>query len=441
MNKGNRRIYEQNIKYLEQLGISGKVTQTKDNLLKLRAALVCMGVGPSELTQELAQIVNPSGEKRTGNVGLPVEFRSIFRDGSFLLSLPTSVVYKGLQDGDRDFTASSPFGLEGSISNFNLTLQGRKVIGLNLYKQPEWINQTTTSGKPMTAMFLPEAGDNLMGATRANGGCEYFGQKEACGFCGLDPLRGGDGKTPQDFAEVAAAAYAERPKTTSLTLTAGNTYTEIRGLEQYLRFITAISQAVNARGIKPWIEVEASPPDFERAGAKAYQTIDALIEAGVTSFISNMEQYSPEARVSALPAKSKIQYGDYAKFFNYVREKGFPVSSVLIAGMDDSDENIVQGARFLTENGAYPIILPFRPRGKYGSRDPIDPNRLYNVSLEVAGIVRSAGIFPSSPGCANCGGCSIDVQATARAYQLCSRDSTDFKAMGRIQLIGELLTK
>lgn len=417
MNKGNKRVYEQNITYLEQLGISGRVDQTYDNLLKLRAALMCMGVGPSDLTQELAQIVNPSGEKRTGNVGLPMEFRSIFRDGGFLLSLPTSVVYKGLQIGDRDFTASSPFSLEGSVGNISLTLEGERVVGLNLYEQPKWINQTTTSGKPMTAMFLPEAGDNLMGATRANGGCEYFRRKDACAFCGLDPLKGGDGKTPQDFAEVAAAAYAERPKTTSLTLTAGNTYTEMRGLEQYLQFISAIRQAVNARGIKPWIEVEASPPDFANAGAKACATIDALIDAGVTSFISNMEQYSPEARASALPAKSNIPYNDYARFFNYVREKGFPVSSVLIAGMDDCDENIVEGARFLTENGAYPIILPFRPRGKYGSRDPIDPNRLYSVSLEVAKIVVSAGIFPLSPGCTNCGGCSIDVQATRGEYQ------------------------
>ncbi|MBI5072183.1 hypothetical protein HZA99_00025 [Candidatus Woesearchaeota archaeon] len=422
MNEGNRRIYEQNMGYLEQLGIGEKIVPIYDNFLKLRAALMCMGVGPSVLTRELAQIVNPSGEKRTGNVGLPVEFRSTYRNDNpdsrpFLLSLPTSVVYKGLQVGDRDFTVSSPFGLKGSVNNIALTLQGKKIIGLNLYEQPDWINQTTTSGKPMTAMFLPEAGDNLMGATRANGGCEYFGRKEACGFCGLDPLKGGDGKTPQDFAEVAAAAYAERPKTTSVTLTAGNTYTQIRGLEQYLRFIAAISQAVNAKGIKPWIEVEASPPDFERAGTEAYRTIDALIEAGVTSFISNMEQYSAKARASALPAKSKISYGDYATFFNYLREKRIPASSVLIVGLDDSDENIVQGAKFLTENGAYPIILPFRPRGKYGARDPINPNRLYNVSLEIADIVRAAGIFPLSPGCAKCGGCSMDVQATIRAYQ------------------------
>ncbi len=428
MNNGNRRIYDQNVRYLEEVGILGQVSPTYDNLLKLRAALMCMGVGPSDLTQELAQIVNPAGEKRTGNVGLPVEFRTIFRDGSFLLSLPTSVVYKGLQEGDRDFTASSPFGLEGSVNNLILTLNGKKVVRLNLYAQPEWINRKTTSGKSMTAMFLPEAGDNLMGATRANGGCEYFGQKEACGFCGLDPLKGGDGKTPQDFAEVAAAAYAERPATTSLTLTAGNTYTEIRGLEQYLRFITAISQAVNARGVKPFIEVEASPPDFEKAAARAFATIDALIDAGVTSFISNMEQYSKEARASALPAKSKIPYGDYATFFRYLREKGVPASSVLIVGMDDSDENIVQGARFLTENGAYPIILPFRPRGKYNSRDPIDPNRLYNVSLEVADVVKAAGIYPSSPGCTKCGGCSIDVQATQRAYQRESQLGTEAAA-------------
>ncbi|PIN79279.1 hypothetical protein COV16_04870, partial [Candidatus Woesearchaeota archaeon CG10_big_fil_rev_8_21_14_0_10_34_8] len=380
----NREIYEQNLRDIENLGIGNLQRRSYIDLLKLRAALMCMGVGPSGLTNELAELVNPSGEKRTGNVGIPAMMQTIFGK-DFLMSLPTSVVYKGLQKGDPDFTASSPFGLEGSVDDVILTLEGRKLIGLELYPQPSWINKTTSSGKPMTSIFLPESGDNLMAAIRAKGGCEYFKKSEACVFCGLDLLKKGDGKTPEDYAEVAVAAFSERPKTTSLTLTAGNTYSGLRGIEQYLPFVRAIRNAVfDSTGIEPWIEVEASPPDFINNRVLAEETIDALLDAGITSFMSNLEQYSPAARRKALPAKSRIPTSDYEAVFEYVSSKGLPTASVLMVGLDDSNESIIEGAKFLAERGVYPVVLPFRPRGKYANRSPTDPNDLFYVSMEAA---------------------------------------------------------
>ena len=416
------RLY--NLENVDRLNIgSFPFLSTQLNFLKLRAALMCMGIGPSDLSAEIAQLVNPSGEKRTGNVGISAYVGKIRPPN--LMNLPTSVVYKGIQRQDTDFTASSPFRLEGSLDEIVLTFQEKKVLPIFLYPTPPWIERTTSTGKPMTSFFLPEAGDNLMGAIRVNGGCEYFLEKQQCRFCGLDFIKGGDKKTPEEYAEVAVAAFEERPLTSSLTLTAGNTYTSLRGIENYLPVISAITQTINRSRLisnHPSIEIEASPPQMD--DPESIKVLDALLEAGVTSMMSNLEQFSPIARQVALPGKSQIPISDYVRFFAYLKERGIPASSVLMVGLEDSDEEIIKGAQFLAQNGVYPVILPFRPRGAYANRLPTDPNRLYVVSMEVAKIAVQYGVFPNKPGCAQCGGCSIDIQATQLVKSIQARKPT-----------------
>ncbi len=356
----------------------------------IKPILLCFGLSDSSLTRELVKIVNPSGEKRTGNVGIPLRLGN----GS-IINAVTSVAYD--EDGD-DFTAASPLKLDGNVDDIGIYFQGQRLEAASLIRPGEWIKGVTKRGKAFSSVMLPEAGNFLMAAIPFL--CSYREKGNPCLFCeytnGLD-------KTVDDFVEAAVAAFKANP-CYSLTLTGGNTETEDRGLSRYLPFVREISRAVKeATGKKPSIQLEVSPPN---GNAKKY--IDELVEAGATSFVMNLEQGGDAYRQAVCAEKSNIPLSDYARAFRIVKDKGLGAASVLINGLAEPPNSTFGYAQMLAAMSVRPIILPLRPRGKLKNAYPANPVEFAELSKKVGALIDKSGIdLDKTEGCASCPGCAL----------------------------------
>ena len=359
----------------------------------VKPLLLCFGLSDSDLVRELVKAVNPSGEKRTGNVGIPLRLGN----GS-IINAVTAVVYGG---GNDDFTAASPLRLEGSADDIGIYFQGQVLERAELIRPGNWINGVTQRGKPYSSIMLPEAGNFLMSAIPYL--CSYREKGNPCLFC--DYTNGLD-KTVDDFVEVAAAAFRENP-CYSLTLTGGNAETEDRGLQRYAPFVREISAAIQeAIGKKPSIQIEASPPD-----GNAEKYIDKLVEAGATSFMMNLEQGGYEYRKAVCAEKSKIPLSEYARAFKVVKDKGLGAASVLINGLAEPPNSTFGYAQMLVSMGVRPIILPLRPRGKLKNVYPANPAEFAELSKKVGELIDKSSIdLDKTEGCASCPGCALIQQ-------------------------------
>jgi hypothetical protein len=357
----------------------------------IKPILLCFGLSDSSLTRELVKVVNPSGEKRTGNVGIPLRLGN----GS-IINAVTAVSYDG---NSEDFTAASPLKLEGSADDIGIYFQGKRLEKAELLRPGEWIKGVTKRGKAFSSVMLPEAGNFLMAAIPYL--CSYREKGNPCLFCeytnGLD-------KTVDDFVEAAVAAFKENP-CYSLTLTGGNTETEDRGIKRYLPFVREISSAVQeAIGKKPSIQIEASPPN-----GNAEKYIDELVEAGATSFMMNLEQGEYRSKKVICAEKSKIPLSDYARAFRYVvKGKGLGAASVLINGLAEPPNSTFGYAQILAAMGVRPIILPLRPRGKLKNAYPANPIEFAELSKKVGALIDKSCIdLDKTEGCASCPGCAL----------------------------------
>ncbi|MBW2965688.1 radical SAM protein [Candidatus Woesearchaeota archaeon] len=389
--------------------IIDKVIKDQRSPLSLKSILLCFGVGDSPLVHELASMVNPSRERRTGNTGIPLELSNNAR-----MNVLSSVVYE--KEPNQYFTAASPLRLEGNPDDIEIYFKGNILDKAKLAKPDKWVSKKTKNGRAYSSIFLAEGGGKfIMGTIPVP--CCYQVEDKACLFCeytnvDLD-------KSVEDFTEVAVAAFKDDPSY-RLTMTGGNTRTEDRGLKRYIPFVKNISKEVaKVIGKKPIIQIEISPPDFSSGNGERY--IDELAEAGATSFMMNLEQGDDKYRRIICPEKSKIPYSDYIRAFEYItKEKDMGACSILINGLLEPPESTVRYAEMLTELGVKPIIQPFRPFGKLKRNYPSNPIEFEQVNKEVSELIDRNNVNLSKvEGCANCPGCSVLEQDNYNV-QMCS---------------------
>jgi len=364
--------------------------------LNFKSLLLCFGVGDSKLVRELAKIVNPSRERRTGNTGIPLRLSN----GSIINTI-SSVVYEEVPN--QYFTAASPLRLEGDIDNVEIIYKGKVLDKAEFIKPKPWINLKTKNGKPYSSIFLSESGSFLMGTLPVI--CYYQAIDKPCLFCEYNQTD--LDKKVEDFVEVAAAAFSA-DSCYRLTMTGGNTNTEDRGIKQYGKYVKNISEAVSKIiGKKPSIQLELSPPDFSSGNGEKY--IDEAVEAGATSFMMNLEQGDDKYRKVICAEKGKIPFSDYINAYEYItKEKGLGAASLLINGLMEPPESTMHSAKKLLELGVKPIIQPFRPFSKLNRVYPSNPYEFERLSNETARLIKDSNLdLYKLEGCANCPGCAI----------------------------------
>jgi hypothetical protein len=352
----------------------------KWRIIKIKADLLCMGIRPNELVERIYSRQNPSGDWKTGNVGLHLQFE----DGSHVL---VTVVHK--------FDSKSPYSLENGNSGLVLKKGEEFASHVREVEMPHWYEKTTTTSTPMSAIFLHEGSAFLH---QAYAGCDYHAVQMQCKFCGTGSkwCIG----TPKEVADVVVQAVKEN-KNYHVCLGGGTRLPLQRNVEYFNECLTEIRK--NNSEVPSWIEMVPPKSDAELA---------MLVESGATSFGFNIEIWDDDLRREICPGKSRIGKKRYLAALKAAKHLlgENRTGSCLLVGLEPINSSI-KGAMELASIGVQPCMLPFKPWDKsfYKDRYPCNPADLIEVSKSAVKAMIDNGIAPDkNEGCLLCEGCTID---------------------------------
>jgi radical SAM protein (TIGR04043 family) len=206
-------------------------------------------------------------------------------------------------------------------------------------------------------------------------------------------------KTPEQLAEVAKAAVT-LDGVRHMVLTTGTPPGDDRGAAVLAESAQAIKGAVDLP-----IQGQCEPPDDDAWFGK-------LAEAGIDSLGMHLEAVSESVRQRIMPGKANVSVGRYLQAFDAaVRVFGRgQVSTYILAGLGDSEEQIVAMSERLVALGVYPFVVPFVPIGGTPLENHPAPAPAFMRSLldKVARVVERGGLSSSDikAGCGRCGACS-----------------------------------
>lgn len=351
-----------------------------ENLIKIKAELLCKGLQVSEAAQDIYMLQHPTEHKRTGNGGIHIR----------LGNLVISATY------GESFCKGSPFKIEKINGKFYLLRGSEQVSEIQVIKAPDWYMRRTSGGEYMSDVMLKEGRDTLITAVWSD--CAYFNEGTQCKFCILGYEKGLKWKSLDNVVETVGSALDENPEY-YVHLTGGNTLTPDRGFKYYQRYIEAVGNKFS-----PKLSIEVSPP--EDLG-----DLDRAVEAGLKGFASNFEIWNEDRRRKICPAKGQIPREQYFKMW----ERGvellgpFAVSSLVICGLDEPEE-LAKGIRFMARMGVRPAIIPFRPfdQSELNGLNPPQYDELIGLSEIIGDELRKAGAKEEQfYGCEHCGACTV----------------------------------
>ncbi|WXG46346.1 MAG: MSMEG_0568 family radical SAM protein [Candidatus Atabeyarchaeum deiterrae] len=327
---------------------------------------------------------------------------------------PAGGLYLQLGDHIGVNAATWPkFAQQSSLSLLNLggdswiVRDGDLEYKVRPLQRPKYYDLLTRDGIPMSKIALSHSVDCI--ATTILQACVYWRSGEQCRFCGIElSLRDNDTvgrKTPRQLIEVIDEAIAERV-CSHVTLTTGTPPAEDKGIKNYVGIVEAL------KAIHPSLpmQVQFEPP-------KTMITMDELSRAGVESVGIHVESFDQAVFKRICPGKSRTAMEEYFEAWRFAVElfgEG-QVSTYVIAGLGESDDNIVPAARLLANLGVIPYLVPFRPitGTTMENMKPPSTERMIRLYTEVADVLNEFGLHPgiSKAGCPRCGGCSALEEA------------------------------
>ncbi len=299
-------------------------------------------------------------------------------------------------------TRSPFYARPSSAGRWLLERDGVAVGELEFPKRPRFYDGVTADGIPYWKLATLHSDDVL--ATTVLQNCVRYAQRDtACQFCAIGlSLQARSTiarKTPAQLAEVARAAVA-LDGVRHMVLTTGTPPGEDRGAQILVESARAIKAAVALP-----IQGQCEPPDddvwFERLAA-----------AGVDTLGMHLEAVSEEVRARIMPGKATVPVSRYLHAFEAaVRVFGRgQVSTYILAGLGDTEPDIVAMSERLAGLGVYPFVVPFVPIGgtPLENAPPPDPAFVRSVLDKVSAVVLRAGLSSRDmkAGCGRCGACS-----------------------------------
>jgi hypothetical protein len=286
------------------------------------------------------------------------------------------------------FAQSSPYVLHRTNGEYVIQLGDERVAAVELSPRPQWYDQKTSTGKPMTRIGTLQG--TYLGVYPAKV-CEYWTekpQKSNCKFCSVGLNLGvddADDKSVNEVMEVVRAAREESGLTYVDFNTGhyeGDTYLDI--LEPYIR---RIKKEV---GILVGVQ---TPPHHD------LRRYDALREMGVNRVSFCFEIFDPCLFKEVCPGKDR-QYGlkrylDAVEYCAKLGKKGprhepWVTNGEIIVGLEPPESSI-QAIDWITSVGAIPTVCVFRPLAGTDYADmpppqtePLIPvfRRLYEACME-----------------------------------------------------------
>lgn len=284
--------------------------------------------------------------------------------------------------------------------------------------RPKFYELTTQDGTPYWQIATLHSKDVL--ATTVLQECvRYRNRETSCQFCAIEEsLKNGKTiaqKTPQQLAEVARAAV-RLDGVSQMIMTTGTPKTLDRGAALLCEAAAAVSAAVNIP-----IQAQCEPPDDDI-------WFNRLKQAGVSALGMHLEAVSDRVRQNIMPGKASVPLSRYmSAFAAAVKVFGRGnVSTYILAGLGDTEEEILTMSLKLAAMGVYPFVVPFVPvAGTPLAHHPMaDAGMLDRIFQTLGPELYHQGITSDSlsAGCAKCGACSSLKSYELKSYEHKSYD-------------------
>lgn len=299
--------------------------------------------------------------------------------------------------------ASSPFTAVSKNDEQILIFEHDKLVDtVTQPKRPKFYDLTTADGIPYSHIATLHSKDVL--ATTVLQTCvRYRNRDTSCQFCAIEESLKHNKtvahKTPAQLAEVARAAV-ELDGITQMIMTTGTPKTSDRGAAVLVESARAVKAAVDIP-----IQAQCEPPADDIWFTR-------LKEAGVDALGMHLEAVSDRVREAIMPGKASVPMSRYLSAYKAavaVFGKG-NVSTYILAGLGDTEAEIIAVSKTLIEIGVYPFVVPFVPvAGTPLANHPMADNlMLERIFAEIGPLLVKHQMTSDtlSAGCAKCGACS-----------------------------------
>lgn len=331
-------------------------------------------------------------QSRRGGAG-PSDHKAILVDGqTVMVPVHTHSAW------DSPYVAGKP----DANGKSELRKNGIPIAVIDFPKQPKFYGLKTADGIHYQQIATLHSSDVL--ATTVLQTCiRYQSRNKTCKFCSIgQSLAAGrtiERKTPQQLAEVAKAAV-ELDGVKQMVMTTGTPATPDRGAAIMVESVLAVKAAVDLP-----IQVQIEPPD-------RFDWFEELKRSGADTLGMHLEVIADSVRQSIMPGKATVPVSYYLQAFDAavkVFGRG-QVSTYIIAGLGDTQSEIVDMCRELIQRGVYPFVVPFVPIGgtPLESHPVPSPEFMREVLQPVGQMLREADLLSKDmkAGCGKCGACS-----------------------------------
>lgn len=342
----------------------------------------------TELQSLGLSVTNKNGKRESG--AGPAEGKTILIEGT-----PVFVPI------GSPFVSRSPFTVKRANGKYLLYRDEEALFPIGFVPKAKFYDYATGDGIEYHRIALLHGKDCL--ATTVFQKCIYWNSEKRCKFCGIElslkDHRTIERKAPEQLSEVAQAAK-NLDGVKHVVLTTGTVSESTNGVKYLGDCARSIKDATRLP-----IHVQIEPPSDANS-------LSELKEAGVDTIGIHIECFDFNVLSEIAPAKASLGLKRYSKAWEKSVEifGENQVSSFLIIGLGESRKSIINGAKYLSELGAYPFIVPLRPIPGSLLQDALPPSPELMIELyeEVSQILKKYNISSkkNKAGCVRCGACS-----------------------------------
>lgn len=295
-----------------------------------------------------------------------------------------------------EVTAPTKMGLA------SLKKDGKIITNIRFIGEPKFYKESSSDGIPFWKIARLHSKDVL--ATTVLQNCIRYKDKEtSCQFCAIGESLEYDTtiayKKPHHLAEVAKRAV-ELDGISQFIMTTGTPASSDRGAKILFESVSAVAQVVSIP-----VQVQCEPPDD-------FEWFEKLKNAGASSIGMHLEAVTDRVRNKIMPGKADVSLAFYFEAFEAavkVFGKG-NVSTYILAGLGDTQEEILDMSKKLIAIGVYPFVVPFVPVKNTPLENHSSPDKdfMHGILDPLAQHLVEAGMTSDTleSGCAKCGACS-----------------------------------
>ena len=299
----------------------------------------------------------------------------------------------------------SPYRIEyygGDQRQAVIFKQGQKLGHVIVPSRPRFYDLTTAEGIPYWKIALLHS-HNVLATTVLQNCIRYENKSTSCQFCAIGESLKQKAtiarKTPMQLAEVAEAAV-RLDQVEHMVMTTGTPKGDDRGV----KVLAECAQAIKSRVNLP-IQAQCEPPSSN-------DWITLLRESGVDSIGMHLEAVTQSVREKIMPGKAQVSIEQYFEAFRHavkVFGRG-QVSTYILAGLGDTEEDIIRMSERLAKEGVYPFIVPFVPLQNTPLAHHPAPSEemMKRIYRHVSSLLKQHQLSTADikAGCAKCGACS-----------------------------------